>query len=144
MAREVERSSAAHDERHVAPSRSERYAQSTAAYARAERSLAGGVSSNFRLGGDPGPLFFERGSGSHVIDIDGNDYIDFVLGMGPAILGHAPAAVVSGVRDRLSRGQLFAGQTEDEVELAERFQTAVPCAELVRFGSSGSEMVQAA
>jgi glutamate-1-semialdehyde 2,1-aminomutase len=124
--------------------RAERYARSSESYARAERSLAAGVSSNFRLGGDPVPLFFERGEGAHLFDVDGNDYIDFVLGMGPGILGHAPAAVVAAVRDEVSRGQLFAGQTHAEVELAERFQTAVPCAERVRFGSSGTEMVQAA
>jgi glutamate-1-semialdehyde 2,1-aminomutase len=121
-----------------------RYARSSESYERAQRSLAGGVSSNFRLGGDPVPLFFERGEGAHLFDVDGNDYIDFVLGMGPGIIGHAHPAVVAAVRDEVGRGQLFAGQTRGEVELAERFQSAVPCAERVRFGSSGTEMVQAA
>jgi glutamate-1-semialdehyde 2,1-aminomutase len=144
MARQVERSPAGPNEGLATPSRAERYARSSSTYERARRSLAGGVSSNFRLGGDPVPLFFERAYGAHLVDVDGNDYIDYVLGMGPAILGHAPAPVVTAVRDQLSRGQLFAGQTTDEVELAERFAAAIPCAELVRFGSSGSEMVQAA
>ena len=124
--------------------RTARYARSAATYERAQGSLAAGVSSNFRLGGDPVPLFFERGAGAHLFDVDGNDYIDYVLGMGPGILGHAPPAVVAAVRDAAERGQLFAGQTDDEVELAERFQAAVPCAERVRFGSSGTEMDQAA
>lgn len=144
MTRQVERSSVGPSERLATQPRAERYARSTSMYERARRSLAGGVSSNFRLGGDPGPLFFVRAHGAHLVDVDGNDYIDYVLGMGPAILGHAPAAVVKAVSDQLSRGQLFAGQSDDEVELAERFQAAIPCAELVRFGSSGSEMVQVA
>ncbi len=128
----------------VSVDRHDRYARSLAMYERAQASLAGGVSSNFRLGGDPAPLYFERGHGSHITDVDGNDYVDFVLGMGPAILGHAPAPVVDAVAAGLQRGQLFAGQTPDEVELAERFRDAIPCADLVRFGSSGTEMVQAA
>src|SRR6188472_1589286 len=128
----------------VVPDRTQRYTRSIDLYRRAQDSLAGGVSSNFRLGGDPAPLFFDRAAGAHLTDVDGNDYVDYVLGMGPSILGHAPASVVAAVRDQLERGQLFAGQTTDEVELAERFQAAVPCAELVRFGSSGTEMVQAA
>jgi glutamate-1-semialdehyde 2,1-aminomutase len=121
-----------------------RYAESIRTYERARRALAGGVSSNFRLGGSPVPLFFERGEGAHLIDVDGNEYVDYVLGMGPNVLGHAPASVVAAVRDQLPRGQLFAGQTVGEVELAERFQAAVPCAERVRFGSSGSETIQLA
>ncbi len=64
--------------------------------------------------------------------------------MGPNILGHAPPAVVDALAESLSRGNLFAGQHEDEVALAEIVQAVVPCAERVRFGSSGSEMDQAA
>ncbi len=121
-----------------------RYAGSAAAFERATGSLAGGVSSNFRSGGDPVSLFFERAAGAHLVDVDGNDYVDYVLGMGPSILGHAPADVVAAVADELGRGQLFGGQTFAEVELAERFQGAIACAERVRFGSSGTEMDQAA
>ena len=93
---------------------------------------------------DPVPLFFDHGSGSHLFDVDGNDYVDYVLGMGPGIIGHAPPEVVEAVREAVGRGQLFAGQTRAELELAERFQAMVPCAERVRFGSSGTEMDQAA
>ena len=124
--------------------RSRRYAASSAAYAEAQQALAAGVSSNFRLGMDPVPLFFDHGSGAHLFDVDGNDYIDYVLGMGPGIIGHAPPQVVAEVREAVGRGQLFAGQTRAELELAERFQAMVPCAERVRFGSSGTEMDQAA
>ena len=124
--------------------RAARYVASVAAYGQAQQSLAAGVSSNFRLGMDPVPLFFDHASGAHLVDVDGNDYVDYVLGMGPGIIGHAPEPVVAAVRDAVGRGQLFAGQTRAEVELAERFQAIVPCAERVRFGSSGTEMDQAA
>ncbi len=120
------------------------YARSRALHARASAALVGGVNSNFRMGGHPVPLFFTRGAGAHLWDADGNDYIDYVLGMGPNILGHAPPAVVEALAESLSRGNLFAGQHEDEVALAEIVQAIVPCAERVRFGSSGSEMDQAA
>ncbi len=121
-----------------------RYARSVALYAEACAALAGGVSSNFRLGGQPVPLFFERGEAARLYDVDGNVYLDYALGMGPNILGHAPASVNRAVAEMLPRGQLFAGQHRPEVELARRVQEYVPCAELVRFGLSGSEMVQAA
>ncbi|MDQ3808777.1 MAG: aspartate aminotransferase family protein [Chloroflexota bacterium] len=124
------------------PTRS--YTRSTEWFERACRSLAGGVSSNFRMGGQPVPLFFERAEGARLWDVDGNEYLDYVLGMGPVILGHAPTSVIDAVGKTLTRGQLFAGQHIDEVRLAERFSELVCCAETVRFGSSGSEMDQAA
>ncbi len=120
------------------------YARSIDAYAEACELLAGGVSSNFRLGGQPVPLFFERAQGSRLYDLDGNSYIDYALGMGPVILGHAPEPVLRAIAATLSSGQLFAGQHRGEIELARRLKQHVPCAELVRFGLSGSEMVQAA
>ncbi|MGH2354517.1 MAG: aspartate aminotransferase family protein [Chloroflexota bacterium] len=120
------------------------YAGSVSLYEQACDFLAGGVSSNFRLGGQPAPLFFERGTGPYLYDVDGNRYVDYVLGMGPNILGHAPTAVTRAVAATLGEGQLFAGQHRGEIELARRFCAMVPCAELVRFGSSGSEMAQAA
>ena len=103
--------------------------------------LAGGVSSNFRLGGAPVPLFFERGCGSRIYTVDGRVYVDYVLGMGPVILGHAPQNVIQKVSDCLIKGQLYAGQHEAEKELARLICSAVPCAERVRFGCSGSEVV---
>jgi len=121
-----------------------RYDQSIALHAEACRYLAGGVSSNFRLGGKPAPLFFERASGSRLYDVDGNVYLDYALGMGPCVLGHAPQAVMDSVASTLSRGQLYAGQHAMEVRLARRISELVPCAELVRFGMSGSEVDQAA
>lgn len=108
----------------------------------ASAAIPGGVNSNVRLG--PLPLCFTSGSGSKLVDLDGNSYIDYALGMGPAILGHAPAAVLDAVQNSLGLGQLFAGQHESELVLAKSLQACVPSAELVRLGMTGSEMVQAA
>jgi glutamate-1-semialdehyde 2,1-aminomutase len=104
--------------------------------------IPGGVNSNVRLSGSP--ICFASGSGSHLTDLDGNTYIDYALGMGPNILGHAPPAVIEEVARTLGRGQLFAGQNALEFKLADKFCSCVKSAELVRFGLSGSEMVQAA
>jgi glutamate-1-semialdehyde 2,1-aminomutase len=120
------------------------YARSQEHYAAACAVLAGGVNSNFRMHGQPVPLVFERGEGAHLIDVDGNVYVDYALGMGPNILGHAPEPVIRAVADSLAGGQLFAGQHRAEALLARRVQELVPCAELVRFGVAGSEMDQAA
>ncbi len=110
----------------------------------ASRFLAGGVSSNFRLGISPTPLVFERADGPFLTDIDGNRLIDYYLGMGPMILGHRPAAVVEAVRRQVERGILFGGQSEVEFEAAELICGLLPSAERVRFSSSGTEAVQAA
>jgi glutamate-1-semialdehyde 2,1-aminomutase len=104
--------------------------------------IAGGVNSNVRLSGTP--ICFASGKGSHLTDLDGNVYIDYALGMGPHILGHAPPAVTEEVARTLSMGQLFAGQHALELQLAEKFSSCVKSAELVRFGLTGSETVQAA
>jgi glutamate-1-semialdehyde 2,1-aminomutase len=90
----------------------QRYTRSIALHRRAAGIILGGVNSNFRLGMTPVPLFWSSGLGAHVTDVDGNDYIDYVLGMGPAILGHRPARVVEAVAASLSVGQTLAGQHE--------------------------------
>lgn len=113
-------------------------------YGEARKYLPGGVSSNFRYGDKPVPRFYARGEGAHLYDVDGNRYIDHALGNGPVILGHAPAGPTRAVADTLDQGQLFAGQHELEVDLARLMAGIVPCAERVRFSSSGSEAIQAA
>lgn len=110
----------------------------------ATRYLAGGVSSNYRLGIAPTPLVIERGTGALVIDADGNHLIDYYLGMGPMILGHDPQEVIAAVRLQLDQGILFASQTEVELEAAKLVCELVPCAERMRFNSTGTEAVQAA
>jgi glutamate-1-semialdehyde 2,1-aminomutase len=122
----------------------DRYAKSVALHERAGRVLAGGVSSEFRRYSHPVPLFYASGRGSRVTDVDGNEYLDFTLSQGPLILGHSHPHVLEMVARHSAAGQLFAGQHLAELELAERLQALIPCAELLRFSLSGSEADHAA
>jgi glutamate-1-semialdehyde 2,1-aminomutase len=106
--------------------------------------MAGGVNSNFRLNISPTPLVIERGDGAYLYDADGNRLTDYYLGMGPMILGHKPQAIVEAVTSQIEKGILFAGQTAIEAEASRLVCEKVPCAERMRFGSSGSEVIQAA
>ncbi|HET7559059.1 MAG TPA: glutamate-1-semialdehyde 2,1-aminomutase [Limnochordia bacterium] len=117
---------------------------SEALYARARRLLPGGVSTNVRLTEKPRPQFLQSAKGSHLIDVDGRELIDYVCGFGPIVLGHTPSAVVEAVSEALAIGQAFGGSHALEVELAEAMNAAVPSLEMVRFSSSGSEAVHAA
>ncbi len=123
---------------------SDSYNKSKSLYNRASKSLAGGVSSQIRLTDMPTPLFFEQGSGAKLWDVDGNEYIDYVLGQGPNIFGHAPEFLHKRVTEDIKQGIIFAGQHQLEIDVAESIKEIVPCAELVRFASSGSEVTQAA
>ncbi len=118
--------------------------RSMALYLNAKEHLSGGVSSNFRLHEKPSGMFFDRAEGSRLFSVDGMCYIDYALGMGPVILGHAHPAVNRAVADSLARGQLYAGQHAAEAQLAKLVCGVVPCAEQVRFSLSGSEAIQAA
>ncbi|WP_171181697.1 aspartate aminotransferase family protein [Ruegeria sp. HKCCD8929] len=104
--------------------------------------LAGGVSSNFRLGMLPGPLAFTKAEGPILHDVDGNRLIDYYLGMGPMILGHNPEAVHEKVAASMADGILFGGQSKLEVDAAKLLCEIAPVAERVRFSGSGSEAVQ--
>ena len=118
--------------------------KSTRLSQRARESLAGGVSSNVRMGPESiPPLYFTGGQGSRLFDVDGNAYIDYTLGQGPVILGHAPETLIDAITAAIRKGQLYAGQHELEVELSEKLQRVIPCAEMVRYSNSGSEIVQA-
>jgi glutamate-1-semialdehyde 2,1-aminomutase len=121
-----------------------RLSQSQAHQDQAAQVIAGGVNSNVRLPGQGVPLCFTKAQGAYLTDLDGNEYVDYALGMGPAILGHAPEVVTKAVAVSLANGQLFGGQSRVELELAKRLSQHVPGAQLVRIGVTGSEMVQAA
>ena len=112
--------------------------------AEATRQIPGGVSSHFRAGVSPTPLVFERADGVYLHDIDGNRLIDYYMALGPMILGHTPADVIAAAKAQLDRGLLYGGQSEIEFEAARLICEMVPCAERVRFASSGSEAVQLA
>jgi glutamate-1-semialdehyde 2,1-aminomutase len=113
---------------------------------RAERVLPGGVDSPVRAyRAVPGvPPHIVRGEGAHVVDADGNDFIDFVLAYGPHILGHQPPRVVDAIRAQLERGIAYGHTVELEVELAERIVDAVESVEMVRFVTSGTEAAMSA
>ena len=113
-------------------------------YNRALNSLAGGVNSNVRLSETPHPLFYREAHGSKMIDVDGNEYIDYMLGGGPMIFGHSPKFILDEVTKASQSGQVFQAQHELEIESAEAVQKLIPNAELVRFASSGTEAVEAA
>ncbi|MGE7470234.1 aspartate aminotransferase family protein [Bosea sp. NPDC003192] len=121
-----------------------RFEESARQIAHNARFIAGGVNSNFRLGMAPGPLVFERGEGAYLIDVDGNRIIDYYCGMGATVLGHTPQPVLEAVRKQAEKGILFAGQAPIEYEAAKLICERVPSAERLRFGSSGSEVAQAA
>lgn len=106
--------------------------------------VSGGVNSNFRLGMAPGPLVFERAEGAYLIDADGNRLIDYYSGMGAIVLGHNPPSIIEAVKAQLDKGWMYAGQTEVEYEAARLVCGRIPSAERLRFGSSGSEVAQAA
>ena len=121
-----------------------KYPKSHELLARARGVIPGGINSNIRALWEPHPMFYERGEGSRVWDADGNEFIDYVLGRGPLLLGHSPAPVIDAVVRELRRGLMFAGQSRLEIEAAEAVARHTPCAERVRFTTSGSEAVHAA
>ncbi|WP_227352936.1 glutamate-1-semialdehyde 2,1-aminomutase [Haladaptatus salinisoli] len=108
-------------------------------YDRALSVLPGGVNSPVRAV-RPYPFFVKRGDGAHVIDADGNRYLDYAMGYGPLLLGHdLPQPVQSAIQSRLSDGPMYGAPTEVEVELAEFVARHVPSVEMVRFVNSGTE-----
>ncbi len=90
------------------------------------------------------PLFIERGAGARVYDVDGNEYVDWMMAYGALPLGHAHPRVVEAIREAAAQGTLFAAATEIEVEVAELIQRTVPSAERVRFANTGTEAAMAA
>jgi|TARA_B100002003_G_scaffold84280_1_gene78721 glutamate-1-semialdehyde-2,1-aminomutase len=90
------------------------------------------------------PVFLERGSGSHVWDVDGNEYIDYIMALLSNILGYSYEAVNEAVRNQLEKGVSFSLPHPLEVELAEKLVQIIPCAEMVKFGKSGSDATSGA
>jgi glutamate-1-semialdehyde 2,1-aminomutase len=116
-------------------------AQSEALFARAQQSIPGGVNSPVRafrgVGGTP--RFIARGQGSHIFDVDGNEYIDYVCSWGPLVTGHRPKPVIDAIARVLELGTSFGAPTAREVELAELIVDAVPSIDMVRLVNSGTE-----
>ncbi|MDQ6957661.1 MAG: glutamate-1-semialdehyde 2,1-aminomutase [Mariprofundaceae bacterium] len=120
--------------------------QSETDFNKARKLLPGGVNSPVRafksVGGTP--RFFARAAGSHVWDVDGNDYIDYVGSWGPMILGHAHPDVVKGVQETAEHGMSFGAPCELEIDLAQLVVDMVPSIEVVRFVNSGTEATMSA
>lgn len=90
------------------------------------------------------PNFLQKAKGAHVWDVDGNRYVDYIMGLGPVILGHADLAVDAAVRAQMEQGMSFSLPHPIEVEVAELLCEFIPCAEMVRFGKNGSDVTAAA
>jgi glutamate-1-semialdehyde 2,1-aminomutase len=120
--------------------------RSEALFERSQKLMPGGVNSPVRSFGGVGgtPPFLARGNGSHVWDVDGNEYIDFLGSWGPLILGHANSVVVEAVQKAAADGTSFGAPTEKELELAELITRALPSIEMMRLVSSGTEATMSA
>ena len=117
------------------------FTRSQELFLRAQRSIAAGVNSGIRKLEAPVPLYFARGSGPDLWDVDGNHYLDFQLGQGALLYGHAPAGMADAIGAQARLGTHWAAQCELELEVAERLQQLIPAAELVRFSNSATEVV---
>ena len=118
--------------------------KSNAQYTKALGRLPLGVASTFRYWGDDRTIYVHHGKGGRTWDIDGNGYVDYRLGYGPAILGYADDRVDAAARNGMEVGGVFALSTEREYVVADRVAKMVPGVDLVRFSNSGTEAVMAA
>src|SRR5262252_7284708 len=120
--------------------------KSESLFRRAQELIPGGVNSPVRafrsVGGNP--PFIAEGQGSHLFDVDGNEYIDYVGSWGPLLLGHRHPEIVAALERALCIGTSFGAPTEQEVELAEAIIDAVPSIEMVRLVNSGTEATMSA
>lgn len=116
---------------------------SSGLFEKAKKLIPGGVNSPVRAF-SPYPFFTKKAKGSHIVDVDGNEYVDYCMGYGPLILGHAHPSVVEAVKEQLENGTLYGTPTEQEVDLAELVCDAVPCAEMLRLVNTGTEATMSA
>ncbi len=130
----------------MASSEAKSIARSESAFARAKKVMPGGVSSPVRafnaVGGTP--RFIKEAHGCVLVDIDGNEYIDYIGSYGPLILGHANDVVTAAITKALGKGATYGAPTESEIKLAELIVEALPGVEMVRFVNSGTEAVMSA
>ncbi len=117
---------------------------SYALWQRSKRSLVGGVSTGMRAAAKPHPLFFERASGAYLWDVDGHRLLDYVLGWGAVLLGHAHPGVVQAVTRQVAAGETFGAQHRLEYEVAERILDRFSFADRVLYSNTGTEAVQVA
>ena len=113
---------------------------------RAKNIIPGGVNSPVRAFGavQATPIFIREAHGSRIIDVDGREYVDYVMSWGPMILGHSHPVVTEAIRQAAGRGTSYGAPTELEVEMAEIIIDAIPSMQMVRMVSSGTEAVMSA
>jgi glutamate-1-semialdehyde 2,1-aminomutase len=120
--------------------------KSEALFQRAQELIPGGVNSPVRafrsVGGNP--LFIAQGQGSHIFDVDGNEYIDYVGSWGPLLLGHRHPEIIAALEDALEIGTSFGAPTAREIDLADAICAAVPSIQMVRLVNSGTEATMSA
>jgi glutamate-1-semialdehyde 2,1-aminomutase len=112
-------------------------------YEKSKKLMPGGVNSPVRAF-LPYPFFASHAKGSRIIDVDGNEYVDYCLGYGPLILGHSHPRVVASVRKQLDKGTMYGTPTEKELKLAELICESVPCAKMIRLVNTGTEATMSA
>ena len=118
------------------------FSKSQQLYQEAVELIPGGVNSPvraFKAVGDF-PVFIERGEGSKLYDVDGNEYVDYICSWGPLLLGHQPASVTAAVQEALLKGSTYGAPTALEVEIAKLIVDAVPSVEMVRMVNSGQKL----
>src|SRR5699024_5195078 len=122
------------------------FSKSIEAYKDAVNVMPGGVNSPVRAFASVGmsPIFMEKGKGANIVDIDGNEYIDYVLSWGPLILGHADDRVVEALKKATELGTSFGAPTVLENKVAQLVTERVPSMEMVRMVSSGTEATMSA
>ncbi len=120
----------------------DRYRHSRRLFERAQGLVAGGISSQIRRSEQPVPLFFTGAKHGRIWDVDGNEYVDYVQGMGPNLFGHSPDFLLDAVEWAMRDGLVYTGQFERELEVAEMVREAVPLKGVVRFAGSGTEIDQ--
>ena len=112
--------------------------KSESLFKRATKVIPSGVNSPIRFY-EPYPFFAVSGKGSKIVTVDHKTYIDYCMGYGALLLGHAFPSVIETVRCQLDDGNLFCVPTEQEIKLAELFSQIVPCAEMTRLVNTGLE-----
>ena len=120
--------------------------KSAAAFAEAKKLMPGGVNSPVRSyrSVDCNPPFIARAEGSHIYDIDGNDYIDYVGSWGPMVVGHAHPQVVKALQEAAARGTSYGAPTLIESHLAKKVMEVYPSIEVIRMVNSGTEATMSA
>ncbi len=115
-------------------------------FERAKKIIPGGVNSPVRAFGavQATPIFIREAQGSRVIDVDGNEYVDYVMSWGPMMLGHSHPVVTEAIRQAAGRGASYGAPTELEVDMADILIDAIPSLQMVRMVSSGTEAVMSA